>query len=382
MIGYFYWDPDPILFTIPYVERSIRWYGVLFAVGFFLAYSIALRVIARVLQETPRFSVKDVENWERFVEDLRYKRDAAFLLARLSADTRKRIENGDALSDHDKDALVEALNATFTYKEMRKGGYRENRSGSYALSDENVHRQSIESLFKGAFYSLSARAKQFADILFMWIFLGTLIGARFGHVIFYRDPTEYLTHPLLFLAVWEGGLASHGALIGILCGALYAYGRVKERFQGVSFRTVLDILALPVAFAGIFIRLGNFVNQEILGKVTLVPWASIFMHPLDGSAPVPRHPVQLYEALVYATTACILYQLWRMDLFKDPGKIAGWFFILVFGGRFVCEFFKDTQGVYDSALPLMTGQLLSIPAVALGIFLLRYKKVQKEAKLS
>ena len=370
MIGYFYWDPNPVFFTLPFVDHPIRWYGVLFAIGFFLAYSVALRVIKTYLTQIEQFSEDDVADLPRLAEDLRYKRDAAFVLTHLSKGLQDRIDREESLGESDTKEIVQAINRTFTDDQKMQNPLVMKEYSRMRVSEWFIHRSSIEELFKGAFHSIEARSKQFADILFVWIFLGTLVGARFGHVLFYRDPSEYLTNPLVFLAVWEGGLASHGALIGILAGALYAFNRLSVRFPHVSFYSVLDILALPVAVAGVFIRMGNFVNQEILGKVTILPWAAIFMHPLDGSAPVPRHPVQLYEALVYAGSAVVLYFLWRGSSYLKPGTIAGFFFVLVFGGRFFCEFFKDVQGVYDHMTYLMTGQLLSIPAILLGVFLL------------
>jgi prolipoprotein diacylglyceryl transferase len=198
--------------------------------------------------------------------------------------------------------------------------------------------------------------------LALFVMAGTVAGARLGHVLFY-DPGFYLSHPLKILAVWEGGLASHGAVVGILTG-VWLYSRQATR---QSFLYVCDRIGLAVPLSGALIRTGNFFNSEILGTPTDVPWAVVFAR-VDL---VPRHPVQLYEALCYLLGFLLQlrYYLKRGDA-GPPGYLFGRFFVFVFGSRFFMEFFKEEQAAFASGWPLTMGQWLSIPAVLVGLALM------------
>ena len=199
------------------------------------------------------------------------------------------------------------------------------------------------------------------DRLLYYIMGGTIIGARLGHCLFY-DPVFYLNNPLKILAIWEGGLASHGGGLGVLI-ALYLY----LRKTGDCYLWLLDRLVIPTAMVAFFIRLGNFFNSEIVGRSADVPWAIVFER-LDG---VARHPAQLYEALSYLTIFFALWFLFRKTKAAARyGLISGIFLILVFTARFFIEFVKTKQAAYSSDLWLSTGQLLSIPFVVAGVVLM------------
>ncbi len=211
-------------------------------------------------------------------------------------------------------------------------------------------------------YQREKKPLESLDSLFVYMFFGTLIGARLGHCLFY-DPGYYLSHPLEILKVWEGGLASHGAAIGITI-ALYLY---SSKHKDQPFLWILDRIAIVVALAGFFIRLGNLFNSEILGKPAHVPWAFVFVR-VDN---IPRHPVQLYEALAYLLIFILLFWLYRnKQAGTREGYLIGMFFITVFGVRFFLEFFKERQAAFRLPVDLTMGQLLSIPFVLLGIYLL------------
>ena len=200
------------------------------------------------------------------------------------------------------------------------------------------------------------------DQLFLYVLAGTIIGARLGHCLFY-DPAYYLSHPLEILKVWHGGLASHGGAIGILI-AMYLYAR-KRKDQ--PYLWVLDRIVVPIALAGSLIRIGNLFNSEIIGKATTVPWAFIFARVDE----IPRHPAQVYEAIIYALIFFYLLRRYKRTAPAIPhGQLLGLFLILIFGSRFFIEFVKIRQEAYGEALPLTTGQWLSIPMVAAGIWLL------------
>lgn len=199
--------------------------------------------------------------------------------------------------------------------------------------------------------------------LALYFMFGTVIGARLGHTLLY-DPAFYLSQPWQILKIWQGGMASHGALIGILL-AVYLYARkIKTR----SFLWFADRIGMAVPISGVLIRFGNFMNSEILGNPTDVPWAVVFAR-VDL---IPRHPVQLYESFCYLLVFLMLFHDYRHRLSNKPdGWLLGRSLILIFSARFVLEAFKEGQAVFESGWPLTMGQLLSIPAVLAGLYLSR-----------
>lgn len=201
------------------------------------------------------------------------------------------------------------------------------------------------------------------DELTTYMIVGTVLGARLGHVLFY-EPAWYFAHPLKILEIWEGGLASHGAGIGIII-ALLLFAHFKKK----PFLWVMDRIVIVVALAGFFIRMGNLMNSEIYGNVTNLPWGFYFLHSLNPAETLdPRHPTQIYEALSYLS---IFFLLWWYYYKKDgkpaPGMLFGMFLILVFGMRFLIEFIKEPQVGFERGMSLNMGQLLSIPFVIAGI---------------
>lgn len=214
--------------------------------------------------------------------------------------------------------------------------------------------------------------KAMIDKLIWYILAGTILGARLGHILFY-EPISYLKNPLEIFMIWKGGLASHGGTVGVFIAlALFVYFNKKE-YPKLTFIRLLDIIAVPTALVAFFIRLGNFFNQEIIGTETNLPWGVIFGNPFDGSAIVPRHPTQLYEGLCYL--AIFFFLLWYKRQNPAPGKIIGWFFVLVFTSRFFLEYTKEVQPSPYNLEYLQVGQWLSIPIIALGVyFILRAKR--------
>ena len=220
------------------------------------------------------------------------------------------------------------------------------------------------------------------DALFIYCFLGILIGARLGHCIFYQ-PDYFLTSgkgfiemllPIHFLADggWKftgyEGLASHGGTLGLMI-ALWLYVKKTK----LSIWRVLDNIAIATGTTACFILLGNLMNSEIIGKITDVPWAFIF-EKVDG---MPRHPGQLYEAIVYA----LLFFIMWVHHKKMPEKIGtGWYFgfcvSYIYTFRFLIEYTKEIQEAFEATLPLDMGQILSIPFIIIGVYcMIRAKKV-------
>lgn len=275
MFSWIHWDPSRDLFTIPGIDRPVGWYGILFALGFFLGYFILVHLLTRMLRE------------ERKITDT------------------------------------------------------EARAVSYSMT----------------------------DALCWFVVLGTIVGARLGHVFIYQWDF-YRDHPLDIVKIWEGGLASHGGVIGILIALLF-YMRVARRYlPKLGYLQLVDLLTIPAALTGFCIRIGNFMNQEIVGTPTEKAWGVIFGHPVDGPHGIPLHPVQLYEAALYLGIFVFLYAVWnRYSSCLRPGMLTGLLFVSVFGGRFALEFFKGQQGPeLDAGLQL--GQLLSLPFVWIGIALI------------
>lgn len=215
-------------------------------------------------------------------------------------------------------------------------------------------------------YPKEGKPKEDVYDMMLYFMAGTVIGARLGHVLFY-NPVFYLTHPLKILAVWEGGLASHGAMLGILTSTwLYTRSKTDQ-----SYLWLLDRMGMTVPISGVLIRIGNFFNSEILGLPTDMPWGVVFAR-IDS---IPRHPVQLYESFCYLLIFFIQLKFYfKHSTMPPPGQLLGRFFIMTFGIRFFLEFFKTEQAAFADGWFLTMGQLLSIPAVGLGILILYLSK--------
>jgi len=248
--------------------------------------------------------------------------------------------------------------------------------------------------------------KEWLDSLLIYVMIGTVGGARLGHVFFYQ--WDYYQNNLLeILQVWKGGLASHGAAIGIIASVWLWSRRVSKK----PVLWTLDRVVVTVALSGLFIRVGNFINHEIVGKATNADWGVKFLRNFDDLsyskiqkvtgmpifknnevdysmldkaydaiatnpefasllAEIPnRHPAQLYEAFAYL---CIFLTLLGLYTFKKAGEkhglIFGLFLIGTFGARFIIEFFKADQVAFESEMVLNMGQWLSIPLVLMGLF--------------
>ncbi len=247
------WDARPEIFTI--FGREIRWYGLFFAIGFFLAYMIMAKVFQR-------------------------------------------------------------------------------------------ERYSVELL----------------DKLTLYLFIGLIVGLRLGHTMFYH-PGYYLSHPLEILMIWKGGLASHGGAIGLLLAGYLYVRKYKMPFPWIMAR-----VSMVVPLTGGFVRFGNLMNSEIIGKPTDVPWAFIF----TSVDQMPRHPSQIYEALSYWALFVFMVFYYRRGLKKgkiNDYKMFGMYLSILFTIRLVIEFLKDIQVGFEQNMFLNMGQLLSIPFILAGLYL-------------
>lgn len=209
------------------------------------------------------------------------------------------------------------------------------------------------------------------DPLLYFTLAGTVVGARLGHCLFY-DPGYYLSHPFEILKVWEGGLASHGGVLGIIV-AIYFYSKHVSR---QSMLWTFDKLVVPTGLVAALIRIGNLMNHEVYGLPTDLPWGFRFIENLhawrQGAEPIfsaPSHPTQIYEAACYLLTFVLCMWLYfKKDAWKKEGLIFGIFMICIFTARFFIEFLKNNQEDFEAAMPINMGQCLSIPFVVTGIY--------------
>lgn len=210
------------------------------------------------------------------------------------------------------------------------------------------------------------------DQLTVYVFLGTLVGARLGHCLFYdfeyfsKHPLEIILpvsfHP--FRITGYHGLASHGGGIGIMLSLLLFSRKFK-----INIWFLLDQIALVVPLAGFFIRIGNLMNSEIIGKPSSLGWAFVF----EKDDMIPRHPAQLYEALAYFFIFLLCYRLMK-HFVKGKGFYFGLVLVLIFSFRLGIEFLKEDQSAFESGMWLNMGQILSIPFIITGLVLMKIRK--------
>ena len=227
--------------------------------------------------------------------------------------------------------------------------------------------------FMNRIFKAEGRTDKQLDSLTLYIIIATILGARLGHCLFYQ-PEYYLANPIDILKIYEGGLASHGGAIGIIIG-MWLYCRTTKE----SWLWLFDRLVVVVPFASFMIRFGNLMNSEIVGKQTDVGWGFKFLQNDDdlmnferAGIPIPvRHPTQVYEALFYIILFVFFYWLWknkRNSLGK--GFTFGLFCVLMFTFRFLIEYLKEIQVSSEANQLINNGQLLSIPFVVIGLYMM------------
>lgn len=237
----------------------------------------------------------------------------------------------------------------------------------------------------GKTYKKEQLEEKYLDKLFVYTLAGAIIGARLGHCFFYewhllnepieflgitfRYGNEYLLKPWKLIAIWEGGLASHGGTIGILT-AIFLYH--KKVLPEKSLLWILDRLVIGIAICGACIRLGNLMNSEIFGYPTTLPWGFMFVRSYEWKmlyADKACHPTQIYEMIYCLVTfGILLFMYWKTNIYKREGIGFGVFMICIFGTRFVLEFIKLNQESFEATFTLNMGQILSIPFIILGLW--------------
>ena len=226
-----------------------------------------------------------------------------------------------------------------------------------------------------------------ADQLLLYTMIATIVGARAGHYFFYEFPLLQADPIQFFVQMITppfSGLASHGAAVGLFL-AFYLY--VKKN-PGQTYLYITDRMVIISALAGFFIRMGNLMNSEIIGKPTTLPWGFKFLRDFefnssgDPLSVVARHPSQLYEALSCVVIFLFLFWIWSQKKQNtQEGLLTGLFMTLLFSLRFFYEFLKENQSSFENNMSLNMGQILSIPAVLFGIIILIYSFSNKNAKV-
>lgn len=230
----------------------------------------------------------------------------------------------------------------------------------------------VEAMFKH-----EGAPERWLGILLAYVVVGTIVGARLGHVFFYQWD-YYSQHPSEIFKIWEGGLASHGGTIAIIIAVFLFSWIVAKKPASWTF----DKLVIPIALVGGLIRLGNLMNSEIYGGETSLPWGFIFVR--EGEV-VPKHPTQIYEALCYFVLfAILMWMYWKKNEEERPWLITGVFFIGIFLPRFLIEYIKNVQVEKEvdmiAQYGVNMGQVLSIPFIILGIVLVVVALVRPRQK--
>lgn len=347
VLAWFYWNPDNVVFILPILNRPIVWYGVFFTLGFIFGYGVFYLLLKRYFDPYQELINEDIDPKLIHVLD-RYKEN--------------KILNGFTLKSLEE--LVPVLNK-YILKES-------------SFENKKLARSEIEETFSPFVRSVKKKTLFICDKITAYLVIATIVGARLFHVFFYEKSSFYMNNPLRILYVWEGGLASHGGAIAIVIAIIlfsYKYRDYKPRLDWIR---LLDFVCIPALLAGGFIRVGNFFNQEISGTISDKPWAVVFGNPADGSYPVPRHPVTLYEAIFYLCMFGLFFVLSIKTKFLEfRGRSIGLFLVIVFSFRFFIEFFKEKQSeLITSSNILSMGQFLSIPLVLLGLYFLFSKKLK------
>lgn len=359
IFAWLYWNPPRELFTIPWINRPIAFYGLFFVMGFVIGYFLLSYMLKKKLLFTKKIYERDIRSWPALINylQLTLNRPDDFLFPIAQQLDRKLFHDishfhlGQGANNQQKSAILEAIN-----KVLLDG-------------TSNLDKATLEILMPKAFIQAKDFAYMLTDKLTWFVVLGTIIGARLGHVIFYDWP-RYQNNWADIIKVWEGGLASHGGVLGVLFGVFLYQRYILKRFPEITLIGLIDCMVVPAALIACLIRVGNFFNQELMGPFTTVPWAIIFGDPADKEPIVPRHPTQLYEASAYLIIFSILLFLWKTRLTAlKPGVLSGLLFILIFGARILIDFVKTPQSMIIDESVFQMGQYLSIPFILLGFFL-------------
>ncbi|MCY3973941.1 MAG: prolipoprotein diacylglyceryl transferase [Simkaniaceae bacterium] len=223
--------------------------------------------------------------------------------------------------------------------------------------------------------SLCTRASFLAEKMTVYAVIGLIAGARIVHLLFYEHPVYYLRDPFTLFRVWEGGLAGHGGVVGLFVVLFLFLRKYGGEIPSLSFLRLTDLLVCSAMAVGFFVRIGNFINQEVVGRATRLPWAVCFGSPAGALPAVPRHPTQLYEAAFFAC-ACLLFIRLLPGKVTEAGGLTGICMCITFIFRFAVEFLKEEQSALLRGDLFTMGHYLSIPFILVGTCLVVIGRVR------
>jgi phosphatidylglycerol---prolipoprotein diacylglyceryl transferase len=241
----------------------------------------------------------------------------------------------------------------------------------------------IAGIFVGWWYLLklldqpgAPMARRHADDLVFYATLGIILGGRIGYILFYQP--SILLDPIQIFRLWDGGMSFHGGVIGVSLGILW-----MAKKNGLNWLRVHDYVACCVPFGLLFGRLANFINGELWGKPTEVPWAIVFPRTVAGGLDPARHPSQLYEAALEGVVLLVVlgYMFWRTKARYEPGKLVGTFLLGYGLSRFVVEFFREPDSQFAGTFfenVLHMGQVLTLPMIFGGLYLILTARRRRE----
>jgi prolipoprotein diacylglyceryl transferase len=343
---------------VPIINRPVAWYGLLFALGFILGFIILQPILRRKLSKTKELTERDIASWQRVIcrlkkEILASESPLFSILDHLSKKTKEIILSLQLFQEPDRQVKQEILGALNVWMQEKSNG-----------------REKLPLLIPKGIFKIKDLCYFLSDRLTWFVVIGTIVGSRLGHVFFYEWP-HYRDNPLDIIKIWEGGLASHGGVIGVILALTLFQRTIRRSFPELHFVAILDCLSIPSALVAVCIRLGNFFNQEITGPETTVPWAVTFANPVEWTDAVPRHPTQLYEALVYLLIFVAMFAFWKIKgQSLKSGTLIGALFIAIFSSRFFLEYFKAPSSMMIDESTFFAGQILSIPFILFGAVLL------------
>jgi|694.fasta_scaffold22021_9 phosphatidylglycerol:prolipoprotein diacylglycerol transferase len=366
-IAWLYWNPPREIWTIPWIEHPIVFYGVFFVLGFVAGYFLLNRMFKQEFLLSCKVEEQHIASWPSLIKSLQHalahpESPIFAIVKELDKKLQQEIcklQIKQEVSNSHKAVILQAMNR------------------SLQQSKDALSFSVLEKWMPKALIGAKETAGFLIDKLTWFVILGTIIGARLGHVLFYDWP-YYKNNWISIVKVWEGGLASHGGVLGVLVGVWLYHRYIFKKFTGKDWISLIDYMVVPSGLVACCIRIGNFFNQELMGPPTSLPWGVIFGSPADGGPIVPRHPTQLYEALIYFSIFILSLYLWKKGLAqKRPGLISGLFFILVFTSRLLIDFVKTPQSLLIDESFFQMGQYLSIPFIAFGLYLMFSGKNKK-----
>ena len=256
---WFYWNPPREAFTIPFFDHPVFWYGILFVTGFILAYYVFNPLLSRFLMKTNQISTYDVSDWNQFIDILHTSSSpiASQILLELNSSLRKEVTKKPiaTLSTQSKQSIINGCNQLLSKGEIKRG--------------------SLQDVFFPSLTTLKQTAYLLTDRLCWFVVAGTIIGARLGAVFFY-DWSYFSQHPSEIIKIWHGGLASHGGVLGVMIAIYFYVKQIQRSIPQLTFLQLIDLVAIPSALVAFFIRIGNLINQEIIGNPTTLHCCILF----------------------------------------------------------------------------------------------------------